>query len=185
MTTASSDSSKSPFPGVRRVITGHTPSGDAITIRDEAQPPQSWSPADSSVFYNLYRSDETPALNNAEFSKEGWVDLIAGYSGLEGLVSRNGSVFRSFDLAPGAVSAFHRTHSLDYGIVNKGTIVLQLDNGKRVTLNEGDVVVQRGTIHTWRNESTEWARIYFILLDAHPVTVNGEKLPEEWKEATA
>lgn len=62
------------------------------------------------------------------------------------------------------MKAFHRTHSLDYGIVNKGTIVLQLDNGKRVTLNEGDVVVQRGTIHTWRNESTEWARIYFILL---------------------
>ena len=59
---------------------------------------------------------------------------------------------------------FHRTHSLDYGIVAKGTIVLELDDGKRVTLKEGDTIVQRGTIHAWRNESTEWARIYFIVL---------------------
>jgi hypothetical protein len=41
---------------------------------------------------------------------------------------------------------------------------MQLDDGKKVALNEGDVVCQRGTAHSWRNESSEWARIYFVLL---------------------
>lgn len=41
---------------------------------------------------------------------------------------------------------------------------MELENGERTILKEGDIVVQRGTIHTWRNESTEWVRIYFILL---------------------
>lgn len=107
MANDSSNSSKSPFACIRRVVTGHTPSGEAITLRDEVQPPKAWSPADESVFYDLYRSNETPALNDAEFSKEGWVDLIEGYPGIAGVVSRNGSVFRSFDLAPGAISVSH------------------------------------------------------------------------------
>lgn len=63
----------------------------------------------------------------------------------------------------------HRTVSLDYGIVAKGSIVLELDDGERITLNEGDTIVQRGTMHAWRNESTEWARIYFVVLGASSI----------------
>jgi quercetin dioxygenase-like cupin family protein len=58
----------------------------------------------------------------------------------------------------------HRTVSIDYAIVMNGSLVCELDNGERVTLNEGDTLIQRGTTHSWRNESTEWARIYFVLL---------------------
>jgi len=76
--------------------------------------------------------------------------------------------------------------------------VLQLDDGKKVTLNEGDVVCQRGTSHCWRNESSEWSRIYFVLLGeffraaclrlltwlcplgAKPVVINGKELKEQW-----
>lgn len=45
-------------------------------------------------------------------------------------------------------------------------MVLELDDGERITLNEGDTIVQRGTMHAWRNETTEWARIYFVVLGA-------------------
>ena len=58
---------------------------------------------------------------------------------------------------------FHRTESLDYAIVAKGSVVLQIDDGKKVTLN-GDILCQRGTAHAWRNESSEWARVYFVRL---------------------
>lgn len=53
---------------------------------------------------------------------------------------------------------------MDYAIIIKGSIVLQLDDAKTITLNEGDIVCQRGTIHSWRNESSEWCRIYFVML---------------------
>ena len=58
----------------------------------------------------------------------------------------------------------HRTQTIDYAIVVKGTVVLVLDDGERRVLNEGDVVVQRGTSHSWRNESKDWARTYFVVI---------------------
>lgn len=36
--------------------------------------------------------------------------------------------------------------------------------------------VQRGTIHGWKNKSNSWGRIYFILLAAEPLTVDGQQL---------
>lgn len=70
--------------------------------------------------------------------------------------------------------------SMDYAIVVKGSIVLQLDGGKKVTLNEGDVACQRGTAHSWSNESSEWTRIYFVLLGQFspwPVFHTASELP--------
>ena len=59
---------------------------------------------------------------------------------------------------------FHRTESLDYAIVAKGSVVLWLDDGKKVILNEGGILCQRGTAPAWRNQCSEWARVYFVLL---------------------
>lgn len=46
----------------------------------------------------------------------------------------------------------------------KGSVTLILDDDKRVKLNAGDVIVQRGTIHGWYNESDEWAHMYFVMI---------------------
>lgn len=43
-------------------------------------------------------------------------------------------------------------------------MTLILDDDKHVVLNEGDVVVQRATIHGWKNEGTDWARMFFVML---------------------
>lgn len=45
----------------------------------------------------------------------------------------------------------HRTISVDYGVVLKGEIELVLDDGVKTLMKEGDVVVQRGTIHVGRH----------------------------------
>jgi quercetin dioxygenase-like cupin family protein len=51
---------------------------------------------------------------------------------------------------------------------------LTLDSGETRTLRVGDVVVQRGTMHGWRNPSaTEWARVVFFLVGAEAVTLEG------------
>jgi quercetin dioxygenase-like cupin family protein len=73
----------------------------------------------------------------------------------------------------------HRTQSIDYGIVIWGELELELDGGDKTTLGPSDVCVQRGTNHLWRNTSDKWTRVAYILLDAQPIIINGEKLPDE------
>ncbi|KAJ7356403.1 hypothetical protein DFH08DRAFT_770448 [Mycena albidolilacea] len=175
----SESQSQSPFRPVRRVVTGHTAGGKSTVVSDTVQPPTFWSPESISPIYNLSHTSESPAVIDSEITQGKWVDEIAQNTEH---VSKNGSVFRMFEFSPGTVSPAHRTVSLDYGIVVKGSMVLELDDGERITLNEGDTVVQRGTMHTWRNESTEWARICFVVLGAKPVEINGEKLGEEWRK---
>ena len=43
-------------------------------------------------------------------------------------------------------------------------MTLILEDDKRVVLKEGDIVVQRATLHGWKNEGQEWARMFFIML---------------------
>ena len=62
--------------------------------------------------------------------------------------------------APG----FHTTPTVDYGVVLSGRVVLELDDGVTTELAPGDVVVQNGTRHAWRNPGDEAARIIFVLL---------------------
>ena len=100
-------------------------------------------------------------------------------SGKLGIVNPNGTVLRCVDFAPGFESMMHRTQSLDFGIVVEGSIELILDSGRKQMLYRGDVCVQRGTNHAWRNpSSTEWTRVMYVLQDAEPLKVSGEVLDE-------
>ncbi len=60
----------------------------------------------------------------------------------------------------------HTTDTVDYGIVIEGEISLELDDNKIVTLSRGDVVVQNGTRHAWRNSGTKPATLIFVLIGA-------------------
>lgn len=46
----------------------------------------------------------------------------------------------------------------------KGTVTLEVENGEKTVLKEGDTCVQRGTLHSWKNESTEWCRMVFFIV---------------------
>ena len=49
--------------------------------------------------------------------------------------------------APG----MHTSDTIDYGIVVRGEMTLELDDGKIIHLRQGDSIVQNGTRHRWRN----------------------------------
>ncbi|TFK35303.1 hypothetical protein BDQ12DRAFT_737612 [Crucibulum laeve] len=175
------DVNPSPLPPVRRVVTGHNPSGQSTFISDKVEPFQRLVPGGDAIAYHLYRTNAIPAKVDSEVAAGGaglFLDEIQG-NGSE-LYTKTGSVFRSVDVAPGSLSPFHRTESLDYAIVAKGSVVLILENGEEVTLNEGDVVCQRATMHAWRNDTAKYCRIYFVMLGAKPVLINGKVLAEEW-----
>ncbi|MCX6501460.1 MAG: cupin domain-containing protein [Microbacterium sp.] len=70
----------------------------------------------------------------------------------------------SFDPdAPGV----HQTASVDYDIVLDGEIWLELDSGTR-RLSAGDVVIQGGARHAWRNAGDTTATMCFVLIGAEP-----------------
>ncbi|RJG13633.1 cupin domain-containing protein [Pseudomonas cavernicola] len=61
---------------------------------------------------------------------------------------------------------FHRTDTIDYGVVLEGEITLELDDGRTSRLKQGDLVVQMGTRHAWRNTGNIPARLLFVLVGA-------------------
>lgn len=78
----------------------------------------------------------------------------------------------------------HRTQSLDYGIILEGEVEMILDNGVKRVMKRGDVAVQRGTNHGWRNMSkTEWARMFFVLQDAQKIEIGGKELGADLSNA--
>ncbi|KAJ7630229.1 hypothetical protein FB45DRAFT_914912 [Roridomyces roridus] len=176
-----SSTSESPFPPTRRIVTGHTPQGKSLVLDDSLTAPRFLSPESKVSLADLHYTAEAPAVIDTELTTGKWIDEAKTQT--EKIFSGKGSNFRSIDFAPGTVSPLHRTVTLDYGIVFRGTITLELEEGERITLREGDTVVQRGTMHTWRNETDEWTKLYFVMLDAKPIEVQGKTLGEEFHEA--
>jgi len=59
--------------------------------------------------------------------------------------------------------AMHKTNTVDYAVVYDGEIWLELDNSETLHLKRGNVVVQNGTRHAWRNKSSKPVTMLFFL----------------------
>ena len=62
----------------------------------------------------------------------------------------------------------HATDTVDYIIVLKGEIYAILDKGETL-LRQGDVLVQRGTNHSWSVRGTEACIVAAVLVSAATV----------------
>ncbi|VVP36419.1 hypothetical protein PS838_04613 [Pseudomonas fluorescens] len=76
---------------------------------------------------------------------------------------------------PGLIETFepdnpgmHTTATIDYGIILDGELWLELDNGQSRLVRAGDVVIQNGTRHAWRNKSERIARALFVMIGVSP-----------------
>ncbi|KAG5291714.1 cupin domain-containing protein [Histoplasma ohiense] len=163
---------------IRRVVTGHSPSGKAMIDSDTQLTPYDPLSADCSratsdklAFTTIWRTESFPAKVDGP-----WTDFNGSQIPLADSV---GTIIRVVDFPPGP-GFMHRTVSIDFGIVLAGEIVLELDNGIKTTLEKDDVVVQRSTVHAWSNLTSEPARMLFAMLPAKPIKVGNQTL-----EATA
>jgi mannose-6-phosphate isomerase-like protein (cupin superfamily) len=59
--------------------------------------------------------------------------------------------------------AMHKTNTVDYSVVYDGEIWLELDDAETLHLKRGDVVVQNGTRHAWRNKGAKPVTMLFFL----------------------
>ncbi|KAL5340408.1 hypothetical protein BJX70DRAFT_396917 [Aspergillus crustosus] len=177
---SSSDLPKKDLPVLSRHITTHRGDGKAIFSTSVPAPLPVTHIPDGADFSLAYTTSTIPA----SFTNDTDIPTYASYlepGNAPGLSISTGSVCRIVDMTPNALSPMHRTVSLDYGVVLEGTVELVLDSGEIRVMNRGDVAVQRGTMHAWRNVSGEgrWARMLFVLLPAEGVSVGGKELGEE------
>ena len=50
------------------------------------------------------------------------------------------------------------------------------DGSEHLVEEPGTVIVQRGTMHAWKNPGPEWVRWLTVLVDAEPAIVAGKPL---------
>ena len=168
----------------RRVVTGHDAQGRAVILEDD-HPPRVFDKLgqEGLVFHEVWNTRETPARIDRASTEphEDRLSLAPPKNGTrirvldipveDAATSDLDAVFENIggkDAHVGAANArhvsFHRTQSIDYGIVLDGEITLLVDDGE-TTLYAGDICVQRGTNHGWVNRGTKPCRIAFILID--------------------
>ena len=138
----------------RRVVTGLDADGKSRILIDGPVPKLSQS---SDM---IWRTATVPADNS------GSEDTAVPYA-MEHLHD-GGSNFMHVEFPPHMGPYLHATDTLDYLVVLSGQIVLQLE-AEEVVLNPGDLVVDRGVIHAWRNDTGQPARMVSVTVPAHPV----------------
>ena len=166
------------LPEISRFITDHDDAGKAIfTNKFEEKLPWQELP-DGARFCLGFTTRTTPVdMNNESDLADYKHDLIEK----PGIMIPDGTVLRLVDMQPGVTSPMHRTVSLDYGVVLEGEVELVLDSGEVRLMRRGDVAIQRGTNHAWRNASAEkWARMLYVLQEAKPVAIGDKELDEDY-----
>lgn len=173
---------------IRRIVTGHDAFGKAIV--SESGPLPTVVPLEQipgTVFHEIWSTAQTPAIigggpdptlgplvlsppkrgtrirvvdippDTEDFLQSGAASMKDAFAGI-------GDVAASTVNAGSPHPLMHRTESIDYGMVIEGQMLLLLDDSE-ILLEEGDVVVQRGTNHAWANRSGEICRMLFVLVD--------------------
>lgn len=171
----------------RRVVTGHDEHGHSVFITDGlASAVKEMESMPGLAITNFWITDGAPASNL------GHADAADRPVVLE--PPANGTVFRVVEFPPdsnwrddadpraafasiGAGDAadtsssdpmMHRTDTVDYLVILKGEIWAVLDDDE-VCLKQGDVMVQRGTNHSWSVRTDEPCLVAVVLVAAAAV----------------
>ena len=161
------------------IKTTHNAEGKAIISTAVPEQPEGQVVVNGdATFYLGYATESFPV----DMTKDADLDSYQKFAKQPpGLVVNGGTVLRYVDVGPGVLSPMHRTVSMDYGIVIFGEMELVLDSGEKRLMGPGDVCVQRGTMHAWRNPSeTSWTRMLYVLQPSKPLEINGQTLGEDY-----
>jgi mannose-6-phosphate isomerase-like protein (cupin superfamily) len=170
---------------VRRVVTGQI-NGKSVILSDSEEPghafaavpgfktTQIWATSPETVLPHAAgdpvaaAATVMPALNGTRLMIVQFPpDAVMADPGFDGAAA--GAEYAA--ILPGLAecfepdgSGFHITDSVDYDIVLSGELCLELDDGETHVLKTGDIVVQNGTRHAWRNKSNAPAVMASILI---------------------
>jgi len=144
----------------RRIVTGLAPDGRSCVLADA---PLARGPGEIST--TIWQAPRLPVDEPAD------VDLPPAPFSFDTIHS--GGVAFSICEFPADFSAdFHATDTVDFITMLEGELVLRTESGE-VTLRAGDVAVDRGIVHGWRNDSGKPARATIVLVPARPLGAGG------------
>lgn len=151
------------------VVTGHDLSKQGKSVYIDAPQPKQATPLTKIVYgieneswngkIDLNNDDDLKNFQNFNLTKNGFIP-------------KNGCRIMAGEFPAGMNKRedLHRTFSVDIIVVVQGKIICHLDSGEEKTINVGDVLIQRGTMHSWSNpSSTESAKIVGIVLPSTPI----------------
>ncbi|MEV0404365.1 cupin domain-containing protein [Actinoallomurus sp. NPDC050550] len=171
---------------IRRVVTGHDTEGNARVVDDRDVEPITSELMPGYAAYRLWGRDERPTFpdDGSPRRAEAWYPPRDGSRFMINMIPP-GELVLPADLdtvaaldelerqMPGAMAAMepdapgmHTTDSIDYVLVVSGEVTLELDDGEQTVLRAGDVVIQNGTRHAWRNHGTEPCTIVGVAVGA-------------------
>ena len=172
---------------VRRVLTGHDAEGRSTFIADGHAPNVKEMPSFPGLaLTDLWETKGAPASNAGD------ADAADRPVHLE--PPKNGTLIRIVEFPPdntrppdsdshagfkaiGAGHAqdrkssdpmMHRTQTVDYIIVLKGEIYAIMETGEKL-LKAGDILIQRGTMHSWSVRTSEPCIVAAVLVSAKPL----------------
>ncbi|KAK0742904.1 hypothetical protein B0T18DRAFT_439024 [Schizothecium vesticola] len=161
-----------------RFVTTHDAQGNAI-FSPALQGPLTTHEIPGMLYYEAYKTFDPAPVN---LNNESDIKVIRERVAEEAAISfpkPGATILRYCDWPPGGSSPLHRHVTIDFGIVIFGSMEAIMDSGETRMLRAGDVIVQRNTLHAWRNPSeTEWARVVFVIQGTHP-TIIGDKVMGE------
>jgi mannose-6-phosphate isomerase-like protein (cupin superfamily) len=167
----------------RRIVTGNV-NGKAAVQSDEPLPAYHFKTVPGYEHTLVWVNPETPDLSKVQKLDSYPDSLVPGPGGtslhfvtfppgstfadpsFDGEAARDEALVRLRGLADHFEEedpAMHKTNTVDYSVVYDGEIWMELDDGETVHLKRGDVVVQNGTRHAWRNKGTEPVTMLFFL----------------------
>lgn len=143
----------------RRVVTGFDSKGKSIILSDGSVPKAAIydDPGDASGYHAWFVRSVPADLTDASDP------VINGWDKNE--PPKGGVIARITTWYPGSGYPMHTTETIDFGIVLSGNLELGLEAGSTV-LGPGDLVVQRGTPHSWKVVGDKPCTVAFILIDA-------------------
>jgi mannose-6-phosphate isomerase-like protein (cupin superfamily) len=171
---------------IRRVVTGHDRNGKSMFVEDRRAPNVlEMASMPGVALTDLWRTATSPASNS------GNKDAATGKIRLE--PPAEGTILRIVEFPPDKVwrkaadarkafasigaggapdhasddAMMHATATVDYIIVLKGEIWAIMDKGEKL-LKPGDVLIQRGTNHSWSVRGKEPCIIAAVLIGARP-----------------
>ena len=172
---------------IRRVVTAHDWDGRSVfVINGHAPAVKEMESMPGLALTDLWRTDGAPADNSGredaadrpvvlepppdgtvfrivEFPPDkAWRDRADARDAFESIGAGHAADRTSSD------PMMHKTSTVDYLIVLKGEIWAILDTGE-VCLRQGDVMIQRGTNHSWSVRTDEPCLLAAILVGADPV----------------
>lgn len=146
----------------RRVVTGLDAQGRSCVLVDGPPIALGHGVNDGGGGGYLWRTASVPADNS------GREDIAVTPPFSYDWFHDGGSNFMVVEQAPSKDAFLHATDTIDYAVMLKGEVTLVLE-AEEVKLRAGDVLVDRGVVHGWRNDGPDTAVYAVITLPAHPV----------------